>query len=66
MVDSPSISTMTMIPVRYVAPELQHDRDKLNYSEKSDVYSKGVLMWDVCSYDQLPYSSLENDNDVRE
>jgi hypothetical protein len=26
----------------------------------------GVLMWEACSYGQLPYSSLHNDSDVRQ
>jgi hypothetical protein len=66
VVDSPSMSTMTIIPIRYAAPEILRNPNKLNYSEKSDVYSVGVLMWEACSYGQLPYSSLHNDNDVRQ
>ncbi|CAF4150727.1 unnamed protein product [Adineta steineri] len=66
MVDSPSMTTMTTIPIRYVAPEILRNPDKLNYSEKSDVYSMGVLMWEACSYGELPYSSLSNDSDVRQ
>jgi serine/threonine protein kinase len=65
IVDSPAMSTMTIIPTRYAAPEIIRDPTKLNYSEKSDVYSMGVFMWEACSYGQLPYSSLHNDNDVR-
>jgi serine/threonine protein kinase len=65
MVDSPSMSTMTIVPVRYAAPEILRSSERSNYSEKSDVYSMGVLMWEACSYGQLPYSSLHNDNDVR-
>jgi serine/threonine protein kinase len=66
MVDSPSMSTMTIIPVRYAAPEILRNPDRSSYSEKSDIYSMGVLMWEACSYGQLPYSSLHNDNDVRQ
>ncbi|CAF0782165.1 unnamed protein product [Adineta steineri] len=66
MVDSPSMTTMTTIPIRYVAPEILRSPDKANYSEKSDVYSMGVLMWEACSYGELPYSSLSNDSDVRQ
>ncbi|CAF0803669.1 unnamed protein product [Adineta steineri] len=66
MVDSPSMTTMTIIPIRYVAPEILRNPDKSNYSEKSDVYSMGVLMWEACSYGELPYSSLSNDSDVRQ
>ncbi|CAF1263406.1 unnamed protein product [Rotaria sordida] len=63
MIDSPSMSTMTIIPVRYAAPEILQNPDRISYSEKSDVYSMGVLMWEACSYGQLPYSSLHSDDD---
>lgn len=66
VVDSPAKTTMTIIPTRYAAPELLRDTSKLNYSEKSDIYSMGVLMWEACSYGELPYSALESDNDVRQ
>lgn len=57
---------MTTIPIRYAAPEILRDPNKLNYSDKSDSYSMGVLMWEACSYGQLPYASLQNDNDIRQ
>ena len=66
MIDSPALTTMTIIPMRYVAPEILREPNKMNYSEKSDVYSMGVLMWEACSYGQLPYSALHNDNDIRQ
>ncbi|CAF3698936.1 unnamed protein product [Rotaria sp. Silwood1] len=63
---SSSKTTMTIIPVRYAAPELlRTNGDKMFYSEKSDVYSMGVLMWEACSYGTLPFVSLTNDTDVR-
>jgi serine/threonine protein kinase len=65
MVDSPSMSTMTIIPVRYAAPEILRNPERASYSEKSDVYSMGVLMWEAYSYGELPYSSLHDDSDVR-
>jgi serine/threonine protein kinase len=55
---------MTIIPLRYAAPELLRNTTSLNYSEKSDIFSMGVLMWEACSYGELPYSSLEIDDDV--
>jgi serine/threonine protein kinase len=65
MVDSPVLTTMTIIPVRYAAPEILKNPNKLSYTEKSDIYSMGVLMWEACSYGQLPYSSLDSDEAVR-
>jgi serine/threonine protein kinase len=64
VVDSPTRTTMTIIPLRYAAPELLRNTTSLNYSEKSDIFSMGVLMWEACSYGELPYSSLEIDDDV--
>ncbi|CAF2993638.1 unnamed protein product [Rotaria sp. Silwood2] len=66
MTDNPSLSTMTIIPVRYAAPEILKNPDRISYSGKSDVYSMGVLMWEACSNGQLPYSSLHSDDDVRQ
>jgi serine/threonine protein kinase len=65
VVDGSSMSTMTIIPTRYAAPEILHDANRSNYSEKSDVYSMGVLMWEACSHGQLPYFSIHDDNEVR-
>ncbi|CAF2976060.1 unnamed protein product [Rotaria sp. Silwood2] len=66
IVDCPSMTTMTIIPTRYAAPEILRDPSSLPYSEKSDVYSMGVLMWEGCSYGELPYSSIEKDETIRQ
>jgi serine/threonine protein kinase len=65
VVDNPTRTTMTIIPLRYAAPELLQDTSRLKYSEKSDMYSMGTLMWEACTYGELPYSYLDTDNDVR-
>jgi serine/threonine protein kinase len=65
VVATPAPTTMTIIPTRYAAPELLHDVNKSTYSEESDVYSMGILMWEACSHGQLPYSSINDDNEVR-
>ncbi len=63
---SSSRTTMTVIRIRYAAPEiLREDKDRLNYSEKSDVYSFGTLMWEACSYGMFPFSTISDDNKVR-
>jgi serine/threonine protein kinase len=66
VVDNPTRTTMTIIPLRYAAPELFRDMSRLKYSEKSDVYSMGILMWEACSYGELPYSLLDDDDDVQQ
>jgi serine/threonine protein kinase len=56
----------TMIPIRYCAPEILQNIDQSNYSELSDVYSMGVLMWEACSKGEIPYGSDRSDDDVRQ
>ena len=58
-------STTTVIPIRYAAPELLANEPL--YSEKSDVYSMGVLMWEALSpAPRLPFSAIDNDEEVRQ
>lgn len=51
-------STAIVVPIRYAAPEILKKMDTRNYSEKSDVYSMGVLMWEAFSLETMPYSSI--------
>ncbi|CAF1459470.1 unnamed protein product [Rotaria sordida] len=54
-----------IVPVRYAAPEVLIDSSKPDhYTEKSDVYSMGVLMWEAYSRSTLPWADLETDYDV--
>jgi serine/threonine protein kinase len=63
---SSSQKTMKTIPVRHAAPEiLQTNGEISSYSEKSDVYSMAVLMWEACSCGTIPFDSLVDDSDVR-
>ncbi|CAF3281214.1 unnamed protein product [Rotaria sp. Silwood2] len=54
----------TIIPIRFCAPEILQNNIQSNYSEKSDVYSMGVLMWEALSYGMMPYASIAKENDV--
>jgi serine/threonine protein kinase len=56
----------SIIPVRYCAPEILRSAGQSNYSELSDVYSMGVLMWEACSNGQVPYSSSTLNIEVRQ
>lgn len=58
-------TTFDIVPVRYAAPEVLHPNVTENdYSEKSDVYSMGVLMWEAYSRGGIPWPSVERDETV--
>ncbi|KAM9804056.1 inactive tyrosine-protein kinase 7 [Neosynchiropus ocellatus] len=50
------------IPLRWLPSESVFEDD---YSTKSDVWAFGVLMWEVFSFGEMPYSKL-SDNEVLE
>ncbi|CAJ0591726.1 unnamed protein product [Cylicocyclus nassatus] len=53
---------MIKVPVRFLAPEtLTH----ATYSSKSDVWSYGVLMFEVFSDGEIPYKEVKTLKDVR-
>ena len=54
------------IPVRYCAPEILRSVGRSNYSEYSDVYSMGVLMWQALSNGKLPYESIKTIGEIRQ
>ena len=54
------------IPVRYCALEILRSAGQSNYSELSDVYSMGVLMWEACSQGEMPYASAQLNSEVRQ
>jgi serine/threonine protein kinase len=65
-ISSSSSATLNVVPYRYTAPEILQNPD-LNelYTEKSDMYSMGVLMWEAYSpRGKKPWSHIKDDNDV--
>ncbi|CAF1019954.1 unnamed protein product [Rotaria sp. Silwood1] len=55
-------STSYIIPIRYAAPEIFLSNNAMNaYSEKSDVYSMGVLMWEAYFRGAIPWSNISDD-----
>ncbi|CAF1009752.1 unnamed protein product [Didymodactylos carnosus] len=63
-IDNSAKSPRDIIPVRYAAPEILIDNSPESYSERSDVYSMGVLMWESFSKGEMPWSLIINDDAV--
>ncbi|CAF4163764.1 unnamed protein product, partial [Rotaria sordida] len=58
-------TTLNIVPIRYAAPEvLSSNATSEAYTEKSDVYSMGVLMWEAYSRGSLPWMNIERDDEV--
>jgi serine/threonine protein kinase len=55
----------SIISIRYCALEILRNDDQSSYSEKCDVYSMGVLMWEALSNGEIPYSSISDDEEVK-
>ena len=59
-------ATSEALPVRYMSPEAIERR---RFSEKSDVWAFGVLLWEIATLCMFPYDSLGvhvgSDNDVK-
>ncbi|XP_051788823.1 protein-tyrosine kinase 6-like [Erpetoichthys calabaricus] len=55
LIDEVYISNAEKIPYKWTAPEaITHGR----YSVKSDVWSFGILLFEIMSYGQIPYSGM--------
>jgi serine/threonine protein kinase len=48
------------------APEIVRRVGRSNYSEYSDVYAMGVLIWQAFSRGKLPYGSSKTNSEVRQ
>ena len=58
-------TALKIIPIRYAAPEILAANVKSeDYTEKSDVFSMGVLMWEAYSRGTLPWGDIEHDEEV--
>jgi serine/threonine protein kinase len=54
------------IPVRYAAPEIIRSNGRSGYSQESDVFSFGALMWEACSSGKIPYEDIDEDKAIRQ
>jgi len=46
------------VPVKWSSPEVL---EYGSYTNKSDVWSFGIMLWEIFSYGDLPYSNCNND-----
>jgi serine/threonine protein kinase len=54
----PTNEDKTIVPIRYCAPEILRNNHHGSFSEKSDIYSMGVLMWEALSNSEVPYAGV--------
>uniref|UniRef100_A0A672ISI3 receptor protein-tyrosine kinase n=1 Tax=Salarias fasciatus TaxID=181472 RepID=A0A672ISI3_SALFA len=55
--DDPEAAYTTRIPIRWTAPEAITYR---KFTTSSDVWSYGIVMWEVVSYGERPYWDMNN------
>lgn len=56
-------SRNTKVPVRWMAPEVLKDN---KFTTKSDVFSFGILMWEIVTLGSTPYRYLQTDKIPKE
>ncbi|CAF3891766.1 unnamed protein product [Rotaria magnacalcarata] len=53
-------ATLAIVPFRAAAPEVLRSNHRESYTEKSDMYSMAILMWEALSKGQAPWSHLND------
>lgn len=43
------------LPVRWLAPECFPPRTQAPFTHSSDVWSFGVVLWEICTFGEVPY-----------
>lgn len=52
-----------LLPIRWMCKE-QLTNHKIHYSLKTDVWSFGVFLWEICSHGKFPYQEFSNVHDI--
>uniref|UniRef100_A0A8C9ZGW4 receptor protein-tyrosine kinase n=1 Tax=Sander lucioperca TaxID=283035 RepID=A0A8C9ZGW4_SANLU len=60
--DDPEVAYTTRIPIRWTAPEAITYR---KFTSASDVWSYGIVMWEVVSYGERPYWDMNNQDVIK-
>ncbi|CAF1547480.1 unnamed protein product, partial [Rotaria sordida] len=60
-----STTTIHIVPTRTVAPEILENNCQISYTEKSDMYSMGMLMIEAYNKGTIHWSHIANDDAVR-
>uniref|UniRef100_A0A3B4ZIF9 receptor protein-tyrosine kinase n=1 Tax=Stegastes partitus TaxID=144197 RepID=A0A3B4ZIF9_9TELE len=60
--DDPEAAYTTRIPIRWTAPEAITYR---KFTTASDVWSYGIVMWEVVSYGERPYWDMNNQDVIK-
>ena len=51
------LSHEAKLPVRWMAPESLREG---NFSSASDIWSLGIVIWELCSFCEVPYPAMGN------
>ena len=52
----------TLMPLRWMAPEFLNDG---TFSSQSDVFSYGIVLWEIVTYGEQPYKELSDKQVIR-
>ena len=66
IVDQSQSTLINTISTRYAPPEFLKDLHQIQHSEKSDIYSMGILISEACNYGQFPYENIDDYQIIRQ